>query len=689
MSSRTMQSVSAGLLASVLLLSACATPGLAPPDPPPPIARVQPPRTPPPPSPPPSIARVQPRTPPPPSPPSPRPETGFDVVAASFKPSNAAPVRGLVGPGALPSDFNTEEYGVIDEPGFVGVAAAPLSTFSIDVDTAAYANVRRFLRDGSMPPADAVRIEELINYFDYDYPHPEPGEPFGIVTEMADAPWAPAHRLVHIGLRSTPVATADLPPNNLVFLLDVSGSMNGRGKLPLLKEAFAVFVEQLRPQDRVAIVVYAGAAGTVLPPTSGTEKATILDTLSRLEAGGSTAGGAGIRLAYELAREHFMEAGNNRVILATDGDFNVGISSDGELVELIERERESGVHLSVLGFGTGNLQDAKMERLADHGNGNYAYIDGLPEARRVLVEQMGATLLTVAKDVKLQVEFNPAQVKGYRLIGYENRRLRDEEFNDDTRDAGDLGAGHSVTALYEIIPAGSDGPVPGVDPLRYQQIAPRPEVDADEVLTVKVRYKRPGESESRLLARTLMKPSAGDDGPSDAFRFASAVAELGLLLRDSPYKGDASYERAHERAREALGDDEDGRRSELLSLIRTAENPMATLLSLDAVEPGQARSVPVGTGERVRFRLRGLQDGMYTIDALASSDGFDPVLHLYRQAGNQLVTLATDDDGGAKPLDSRIDARLAGTENYFIGLEEYSGLSGSVTLSVDQRKERP
>ena len=605
-------------------------------------------------------------------------------------PPNAGTVGGFVGdPGALPADFNTEEYGVIDEPGFVGVAAAPLSTFSIDVDTAAYANVRRFLRDGSLPPADAVRIEELINYFDYDYPHPEAGEPFGIVTEMADAPWAPAHRLVHIGLRSTPVATADLPPNNLVFLLDVSGSMNGRDKLPLLKGAFAVFVEQLRPQDRVAIVVYAGAAGTVLPPTSGAEKATILDTLSRLEAGGSTAGGAGIRLAYELARKHFMEAGNNRVILATDGDFNVGISSDGELVDLIERERESGVHLSVLGFGTGNLQDAKMERLADHGNGNYAYIDGLIEARRVLVEQMGATLLTVANDVKLQVEFNPAQVKGYRLIGYENRRLRDEEFNDDTRDAGDLGAGHSVTALYEIIPAGSHEPVPGIDPLRYQQIAPRPEVDADEVLTVKVRYKRPDESESRLLARTLTRPSAGDDGPSDAFRFASAVAEFGLLLRDSPYKGDASYERAYERAREALGDDEDGRRGELLSLIRTAENPVAMLLALDAVEPGQARSVPVGTGERVRFRLGGLQDGMYTIDAIASSDGFDPVLHLYRQAGNQLVTIATDDDGGAKRLDSRIDARLASTESYFIGLEEYSGLSGSVTLSVNQSRERP
>ena len=593
-------------------------------------------------------------------------------------------------PVTLPSDFNTEEYGVIDEAGFVSVRSAPLSTFSIDVDTAAYANVRRFLRDGSLPPADAVRIEELINYFDYDYPQPQAGVPFGIVTEMADTPWAPAHRLVHVGLRSTPVATADLPPNNLVFLLDVSGSMSAADKLPLLKEALALLVGQLRPQDQVAVVVYAGAAGMVLSPTSGARKATILDTLSRLEAGGSTAGGAGICLAYELAREHLVEDGNNRIILATDGDFNVGVSSDGELVELIEWERERGVYLTVLGFGTGNLQDAKMEQLADHGNGNYAYIDSLLEARRVLVDQMGATLLTLADDVKLQIEFNPAQVKGYRLVGYENRRLRDEEFNDDTRDGGDLGAGHSVTALYEIIPAGSDEPVSGVDPLRYQQTVPRPEVGADEVLTVKVRYKRPGESDGRLLARTLTNPPDGEEGRSDAFRFASAVAEFGLLLRDSPYKGDASYERAYERAREALGDDEGGRRSELLSLIRTAENLTREVLSLirtaESLKPGEVRSVRVGPAERVRLRLDGVRDGAYIIDALAS-DGFDPVLYLYRQAGNRLVTIAVDDDGGEKHLDSRIVGRLDSTENYFVGVEEYSGGSGSVTLSITRRNE--
>ena len=628
---------------------------------------------------------------------APPPSRGRAAAAAPLSSQPAAsappPSRGRAFAERLdtpPSAFDTEEYGVIDEAGFVGVGSAPLSTFSIDVDTAAYSNVRRFLNDGVLPPSDAVRIEELINYFDYDYPPPDVGAPFGIVTELAAAPWAPARQVAHVGLRSTPVATADLPPNNLVFLLDVSGSMSDADKLPLLKDALALLVEQLRSRDQVAIVVYAGAAGMVLPPTSGADKATILDTLSRLEAGGSTAGGAGIRLAYRLAREHFIEAGNNRVVLATDGDFNVGVTSHGELVGLIERERESGVYLTVLGFGTGNLQDATMERLADHGNGNYAYVDSLREARRVLVAQMGATLLTVANDVKLQVEFNPAHVKGYRLIGYENRRLRDEEFNDDTRDAGDLGAGHSVTALYEIIPAGSDEPVPGVDPLRYQELAPRPGVGADEVLTVKVRYKRPGESESRLLARTLGKPAPGGDGPSEAFRFASAVAEFGLVLRDSPHKSDASYDRAYDRAREALGDDEDGRRSELLSLIRTADELTEELLSLirtaDELMPERAQSVPVAPGERVLLAVRDVPDGTHRIDAVADSDGFDPVLYLYRRAGNRLVELASDDDGGEKGRDSRIVTRLSSTESYVVGVEEYRGRAGSVTLSVIRGK---
>ena len=472
----------------------------------------------------------------------------------------------------LPSSFNTEEYGVIDEPGFALVATKPLSTFSIDVDTASYANLRRFLRDGRLPPADAVRIEELINYFEYDYPEPEEGEPFGIVTEIGACPWSPSHRLIHIGLRSKPVATTKLPPANLVFLLDVSGSMDSADKLPLLKKAFSLLTRQLRPQDRISVVVYAGTAEMVLPPTSGAQQAKILAAVSDLEADGSTAGGAGIRLAYYLARESFVEAGNNRVILATDGDFNVGVSSEGELVKLIERERESGIFLSVLGFGTGNLKDAKMEKLADHGNGNYSYIDSLLEARRVLVKQMGATLVTVAKDVKLQVEFNPAQAKAYRLIGYENRRLRDEEFNDDRKDAGDLGAGHSVTALYEVIPAGSDEPIPGVDPLKYQKNTLRSgEAGSHEVLTVKLRYKPPRGSKSRLLTRVLSRPGKGAT-PSDAFRFAAAVVEFGLCLRDSPYKGTSDYDHAFEQVRQTLGSDEEGRRSELLFLIKTAKD---------------------------------------------------------------------------------------------------------------------
>ena len=660
------------LIAALLIVANCAT--------------REPQQQQPPPPPPPEMEAAPSLPPPPPPPPPPRsgalPPSVGEVTA---EPPVVILRSGAVAPrtvaGSRLPDFNTEEYGIIDESGFVSVASTPLSTFSIDVDTASYANVRRFLRDGDLPPTDAVRIEELINYFDYRYPEPAAGDPFGIFTEIADCPWAPTHQLVHIGLRSPAVATADLPPNNLVFLLDVSGSMADANKLPLLKKAFSLLATQLRPRDQISIVVYAGAAGTVLPPTSGAEKTQILAALSQLEAGGSTAGGDGIRRAYALAREHFLEAGNNRVILATDGDFNVGVSSDGELVDLIEQERETGIFLTVLGFGTGNLKDAKMEQLADHGNGHYAYIDNLLEARRVLVEQMGATLLTVAKDVKLQVEFNPAQVKGYRLLGYENRRLRDEEFDDDTRDAGDLGAGHSVTALYEIIPAGSDEPVPGVDRLKYQQTALRPAVGADEVLTVKLRYKRPEESESRLLARTIATPVPGDARPSDSFRFAAAVAEFGLLLRDSPYRGEAAYELVYERAREALGEDGDGYRSELLSLIRTAGSLSAALLSVDNVLPGRSRLVRLGSGKRVRFRIDNHQDGVYAIDAVASSDDSDPVLSLSRLVGNRMVRVAFDDDGGGD-LNSRVIERLHGNETYFVDVADLNGLSGAVTLSV-------
>ena len=357
-------------------------------------------------------------------------------------------------------EFNTEEYGRITENDFLEAVNHPLSTFSIDVDTASYSNVRRFLNQGQLPPADAVRIEELINYFKYDYPQPEGDHPFSITTELATCPWEPAHKLIHIGLQGKRIPLANAPANNLVFLIDTSGSMDEPDKLPLLKSAFKLLTDQLREQDHVAIVVYAGAAGLVLPATSGSDKKTILSAIDKLEAGGSTAGGAGINLAYEVARRSFIPTANNRVILATDGDFNVGVSSDGELLRLIERERESGVFLTVLGFGTGNIKDSKMELLADQGNANYAYVDTIREARKVLVSELGGTLNTIAKDVKIQVEFNPANVQAYRLIGYENRLMRAEEFNDDKKDAGELGAGHSVTALYEIIPVGARANVP-------------------------------------------------------------------------------------------------------------------------------------------------------------------------------------------------------------------------------------
>jgi Ca-activated chloride channel family protein len=465
-----------------------------------------------------------------------------------------------------PPGFHTEEYGVLNEDGFTSVQHSPLSTFSADVDTAAYTNIRRFLRDGKMPPKDAVRIEEMLNFFTYDYPMPPPGRPFSATLELAACPWAKDHQVVHIGLRTAPVSAENLPPARLTFLLDVSGSMMPPNKLPLLKRSLSLLAEQLRPQDKVAIVVYAGAAGLVLEPTSGSEKTRILEALERLQAGGSTAGAAGIRLAYETARSMYQPGALNRVILATDGDFNVGVSSDGELKTLIEKARDSGVFLTVLGFGYGNLKDAKLETLAQNGNGNYAYIDSLLEARRALVEQMGATLLTVAKDVKLQVEFNPAHVKAYRLIGYENRRLRAEDFKDDRKDAGDLGAGHSVTALYEIIPASSSETAPGVDQLKYQNTRPTPQAaKSGELLTLKLRYKDPEAAQSRELVEVL---KAGSRQPSLSFRFALAVAEFGLLLRDSEFKGSATYDNVAALAESALGDDEDGNRAEFLALVK-------------------------------------------------------------------------------------------------------------------------
>ncbi|MGL1889736.1 MAG: von Willebrand factor type A domain-containing protein, partial [Reichenbachiella sp.] len=395
-------------------------------------------------------------------------------------------------------EFNTEEYDGINENIFHNAKTKPLSTFSIDVDAASYSNMRRFITNGQQPPKDAVRIEEMINYFNYDYAQPKGDVPFSVNTEIAVAPWNPKHQLVHIGLQGKEVDTEGLPASNLVFLLDVSGSMNNADKLPLLKSGFKLLVQQLRPEDRVAIVVYAGAAGVVLPSTSGDRKGDILKALDQLEAGGSTAGGAGIRLAYKIAKDNFKIGGNNRIILATDGDFNIGESSNASMEELIEEKREEGVFLTVLGFGTGNYKDSKMETIADKGNGNYAYIDNILEAKKVLVNEFGGTLFTIAKDVKLQVEFNPNLVQAYRLIGYENRALRDEDFNDDKKDAGELGSGHTVTALYEIIPVGVDREFTAVDPLKYQESNATSAATSSELLNIKLRYKAPDGTKSML-----------------------------------------------------------------------------------------------------------------------------------------------------------------------------------------------
>ena len=465
--------------------------------------------------------------------------------------------------------WNREQYAHIEENRFKSARDNPLSTFSIDVDRASYSNVRRFLLgERRLPPVDAVQIEEMVNYFSYDYARPRGEHPVAVTTELGVAPWSRDHRLLRIGLASSPIHTEELPPSNLVFLLDVSGSMSSPDKLPLVKRSMRLLVDQLRPRDRVAIVVYAGAAGLVLESTSGARKDRILEAIERLEAGGSTAGGAGLRLAYHVAQESFLEDGNNRVVLATDGDFNVGESSDSEMVRLIEEKRREGTFLTVLGFGTGNLQSAKMQGLAQHGNGNYAYIDTLDEARKVLVGEMGGTLLTVAQDVKIQVEFNPAHVRAYRLIGYENRLLAAEDFNDDRKDAGELGAGHTVTALYEIVPVGSESDVDlsGIDPLRYQPTSDRSSRErSGELAFVRVRYKQPRGTESRLLEHAV-RPDVGR-GTND-FTFAAAVAGFGMLLRDSEHKGSISTRQVLALARDGLGPDLDGYRRGFLELVR-------------------------------------------------------------------------------------------------------------------------
>lgn len=467
--------------------------------------------------------------------------------------------------------FNTEGYSTIHENGYKNVSNAPLSTFSIDVDRASYSNVRRFLNSGQMPPKDAVRIEEMINYFSYNYTEPDDDHPFSISTELSVCPWNTKHQLLHVGLKGKDIDKDELPPSNLVFLIDVSGSMNSQNKLGLLKSAFTMLVNQLRAEDKVSIVVYAGAAGLVLEPTSGRDKQKILDSIERLSAGGSTAGGAGLALAYKTATENFVEDGNNRIILATDGDFNVGASSNAEMERMIEKEREKGIYMTVLGFGMGNYKDDKMEIIADKGNGNYAYIDNIQEARKVLVNEFGGTLFTIAKDVKFQLEFNPQRVKAYRLIGYENRLLNDEDFNDDRKDAGEMGAGHSVTALYEIIPAGSDESTYRIDLLKYQENVDvkkiRPDKNA-ELLTIKLRYKKPDGFKSILIERPVQGEIKDRNELSANFRFSAAVAEFGLLLRDSEFKGNASLEQVVELAKSAKGEDEEGYRSEFIKLVR-------------------------------------------------------------------------------------------------------------------------
>ena len=472
------------------------------------------------------------------------------------------------------AEMNTEEYDRITDNPFRNTSEHPVSTFSIDADTASYANVRRFLtQNGEMPLKDAVRIEEFLQYFTYAYPQPTDEHPVAIQLDMEPAPWAPAHRLLRVALKAEEIMTEELPAANLVFLIDTSGSMHDDNKLPLLQKSMKVLVEQLRPQDSVSIVAYAGSAGTILETTPGTEKQVILQAFTELQAGGSTAGGAGIELAYKIAGQNYIPGGNNRVILCTDGDFNVGVSSTGELERLIEEKREKNIYLTILGFGMGNYKDSRMEVLSNKGNGNYAYIDNLLEGKKVLGKEIWGNLFAVAKDVKVQVEFNPAVVSSYRLIGYENRMLEREDFNDDTKDAGEMGSGQTVTAFYELVLASDPvASAPQSDPLVFQEHTVIP---SDDLLSFKLRYKKPedGREESRLIEflvdeASLFHPSGETDVD---FTFASAVVEFGMLLRDSPYKGDSSWEQVTTLAQASRGPDEEGYRAEFIQLVELAE----------------------------------------------------------------------------------------------------------------------
>ena len=466
--------------------------------------------------------------------------------------------------------INRESYKEIEENTFKMVKSSPLSTFSIDVDKAGYSNVRRMINNGQEIPKDAVKIEEMINYFDYNYPQPKGKHPFAIHTEVNTTPWNNESKLIKIGLQGKTVPLDDIPPSNLVFLIDVSGSMNSQNKLPLLKSAFKLLVNQLRDEDKISIVTYAGAAGLVLPPTSGDNKNKILEALNNLNAGGSTAGGQGIELAYKTAEENFIKNGNNRVILATDGDFNVGASSDQAMEELIEEKRKSGVFLTCLGFGTGNYQDSKMETLADKGNGNHAYIDTIQEAQRILGTEFGGTLFTIAKDVKIQVEFNPAFVQAYRLIGYENRLLNDEDFNDDKKDAGELGSGHKVTALYEIIPTGVKSKwLKDIDDLKYSEKTSAN--NQKDLLTVKFRYKEPDGDKSKLIEHIISAKEMKNNNASADFKFASAVAMFGMKLRKSEYIEESSLQNIIQLAEEGKTKDEEGYKAEFIRLVKASK----------------------------------------------------------------------------------------------------------------------
>lgn len=478
-------------------------------------------------------------------------------------------------------DYNAlqqESYDRLADNPFQVAQAEPLSTFAIDVDTASYANVRRFLREGMPVPKDAVRIEEIINYFPYNYPAPTGGQPFAVHTELTTAPWASSHHLLRIGLKGKEIREESRPNANLVFLIDTSGSMQQSNRLPLVKKALSELTNKLTAKDRVTIVTYAGSAGLALAPTEGTDKATILGALEKLHAGGSTAGGAGIELAYQQAVSNFVQGGINRVLLCTDGDFNVGITDRGALTRLIEQKARSGVYLSVLGFGMGNYKDATLEELSRRGNGNYAYIDSPSEARKVLIEQGTGTLITIAKDVKIQIEFNPAKVNAYRLIGYENRLLANRDFNDDQKDAGEIGASHTVTALYEIIPTGVLIPqLPNIDPLKYQQPA-LTTGNSPDLATLKLRYKEPeGDNVSKLIQVTLSATPTPFSQASEDTRFTAALAQFGMLLRDSPYKGSSTYASVLATAKEAVGFDPNQYRRDFLELLSKSQDKLSSV----------------------------------------------------------------------------------------------------------------